>query len=197
MHLNVFTNNVIGISPLHYHYNVFVMCTHLHICFLLSTMAPFSTCFTTTLIFLVPLIDSNFHTIYGNIAYQFLLFSFIHHPIFHIPCHRWLRGTLQSPSFFLNIESIYDDSLPSYIIDVSIFFIHFFTLKIFLKLNLYYIFWKKQKTLLLISLTLFLLNYELNQPYCINIILFLNIWIVDCIKKINIWCYFSTIFILI
>jgi hypothetical protein len=35
--------------------------------------------------FLFPLICSNFHTIYEKSTYQFLLFTSIHHPTFHLP----------------------------------------------------------------------------------------------------------------
>jgi hypothetical protein len=55
MYLNVFTNIIIGISPLHSHYNIFAMCTHLYICFSLSTMTPFPTCFTTILFYHIPI----------------------------------------------------------------------------------------------------------------------------------------------
>jgi hypothetical protein len=83
--LNMFTNIVIGISPLHSHYNIFVMCTHIYICFSLSTMTPFPTCFITILFSPISLIHFNFHTFYKNITYQFLFFMFIHHPTFQIP----------------------------------------------------------------------------------------------------------------
>jgi hypothetical protein len=49
VYLNVFIDIIIGISPSHFHCNVFAIYTHLYICFLLSTMTPFPTCFTTTL----------------------------------------------------------------------------------------------------------------------------------------------------
>jgi hypothetical protein len=52
MYLNVFINIIIRISPSHFHYNGFAMCTHLYIYFSLSTMTPFLTCFTTTLYFM-------------------------------------------------------------------------------------------------------------------------------------------------
>jgi hypothetical protein len=55
IYLNVFTNIIIGISPSNFHYIVFAMCIHLYICFSLSTMTPFPTCFTTTLFSHVPI----------------------------------------------------------------------------------------------------------------------------------------------
>jgi hypothetical protein len=51
MCLNVFIDIVIGISPLHSHCNVFAMHTRQYISFLLYTMTPFSTCYTTTFFF--------------------------------------------------------------------------------------------------------------------------------------------------
>jgi hypothetical protein len=36
--LNVYIDIVIGISPSYSHCNVFAMCTHIHVCFSLSTM---------------------------------------------------------------------------------------------------------------------------------------------------------------
>jgi hypothetical protein len=58
---NVFTDIVIVISPPHSHFNVYAMCTYLHICFSLSMMIPFPTCFTSILFFPFPLVRSNFH----------------------------------------------------------------------------------------------------------------------------------------
>jgi hypothetical protein len=84
MYFNVFLNIVIGISPLYCHYNNFSMCIHLHICFLLSTMTSFSTCSTTTLFSLVPIDPFKLHVAHKSITYQFLLFTFIHYPTFHI-----------------------------------------------------------------------------------------------------------------
>jgi hypothetical protein len=43
MHINVHTNTIIGISPSYSHYNVFAICTYLHISFSLSAMTPFPT----------------------------------------------------------------------------------------------------------------------------------------------------------
>jgi hypothetical protein len=73
---NVFTNIVIGNSPLHSNYNTVTMRTHMYICFPLSTMTPFPTYFTTTLFFSFTLIFSNFHTIYVKITYQIFNFHF-------------------------------------------------------------------------------------------------------------------------
>jgi hypothetical protein len=53
--LNVFISIVIGISPSHPHCNVFAMRTHIYICFSLSTMTTFLTCYTTTLFSPIPI----------------------------------------------------------------------------------------------------------------------------------------------
>jgi hypothetical protein len=51
-YLNVFIDIIIGISPSYSHKNIFAMRTHVHICFLLSTMTTFLICYTT--IFHIP-----------------------------------------------------------------------------------------------------------------------------------------------
>jgi hypothetical protein len=82
-YLNVSIDIVIGISPPYSHRNVFAMRTHTHICFSLSTMITFLTCFTTIVFY--HLFVSIFIQSIKKITYQSLFFKFIHPPTFHIP----------------------------------------------------------------------------------------------------------------
>jgi hypothetical protein len=75
MYFNVFTCNVIGILLLHSHYNVFAMRTHLYICFSLSTMIFFPTCFTTTLYSPVPI--DPFQLLYNLWKYHTPILAFL------------------------------------------------------------------------------------------------------------------------
>jgi hypothetical protein len=84
MCLNVFINIVIGISPSHFHCNVFAMHTHLHIFFHFIHWLPSLHAIQLHFFFPFSLIRSSFHTIYEKVTYQSLHFTFIHHPTFHI-----------------------------------------------------------------------------------------------------------------
>ena len=94
VYFNVFTNIVIDILPSHSHYKCFC---HMHlptyIFIFYYSQWPFFQCALPLPSFLpFLLIHSNFHTIYKNITYQFLLFMSIHYPTLHIPQHHWLCG---------------------------------------------------------------------------------------------------------
>jgi hypothetical protein len=84
--LNVFINIVIGISPLHSHCNVITMHTHIRICFSLSTMITFLTCYTTT--FFSPIFIDLFQFIqFMKRLHINLYFSRLYitpHSIFHV-----------------------------------------------------------------------------------------------------------------
>jgi hypothetical protein len=54
-YLNIFIDIVIGISTLYSNCNVFAMRTYIHICFSLSTMTTFLTCYTTILFSPIPI----------------------------------------------------------------------------------------------------------------------------------------------
>jgi hypothetical protein len=55
MHLNVFINIVIGISPPYSHCNVFTMHTHVDIYFLQYTVITFLICYTTIFFSAIPI----------------------------------------------------------------------------------------------------------------------------------------------
>jgi hypothetical protein len=96
IYFNIFYDIVIVMTPLHFHYNLSAMRTHLHICFLLSTMIPFQTSSTTTLFSLISI--GRFKLLFKSIIYQ--CFTLHVCTLSHIPHSYWLHGAQWSPSFF-------------------------------------------------------------------------------------------------
>jgi hypothetical protein len=99
MYFNVFEciyRHCNWISPSLFHCNVFAIFTHLHF-FFHSTMTPFPTCYTTTFLFSIPVVP--FQPLY-NLS---LLFTSIHHPMFHIP-HSMSSLVARSPSDTFTIQ---------------------------------------------------------------------------------------------
>jgi hypothetical protein len=74
-HMSLLTTHIL-VRPCHGHPPTHLLLT-IHI-------DSFPTCITTTFFSPIPLLCSNFYSIYGNYAYQFLLFTSIHHPTFYI-----------------------------------------------------------------------------------------------------------------
>jgi hypothetical protein len=84
-YLNVFIDIIIGISPSYSHCNVFTMCTHIHICFSLSTMTTFLSCYITTFFSPIPInLFQLSYNLWKNYISSFHFMS-INHPAFHIP----------------------------------------------------------------------------------------------------------------
>jgi hypothetical protein len=88
MYLNVFINIVIGISPSQSHCSVFATHTHLDMFFSLYTMTPFTTCYTTTILFFhfhwsIPTFIQSMKKLHINPYFSRLYIT--PHSMFHIP----------------------------------------------------------------------------------------------------------------
>jgi hypothetical protein len=89
-YLIVFIDIVIGISPSNSHCNIFAMRIHVHICFSLTTMTTFLTCYTTTFFSSIPIdlfqLSYNLKKNYISILI-FYIYTSLHnpHPTSHIP----------------------------------------------------------------------------------------------------------------
>ena len=80
MCLNVFIKNIIGISPLHSHCNIFAIRTHLYIFFHSIQWLPSQYAIPLYSFFPFLMIRSNFHTIYPYISCLYI----IPHSTFHV-----------------------------------------------------------------------------------------------------------------